>query len=76
MDWEQYIGVDPNILAGKPVFRGTHLSVGFALDLVAHGWREQQILESNSRLIPEALQAMFAFVAERLREETWHPIGA
>jgi uncharacterized protein (DUF433 family) len=76
MDWEQHNHVDPEILAGKPVFRGTRLSVEFVLDLLAQGWTEQQILDNYPRLTPEALQAMFAFVAERVREETWHPIGA
>ena len=69
MEWRQYIHADPEILLGKPVIKGTRLSVDFLLRLFAAGWSEQQILENYPTLTPEALQAMFAFVAECMREE-------
>jgi len=43
--WAQYIHEDPNVLLGKPVVKGTRLSVEFILDLYAAGWTEQQVLE-------------------------------
>jgi len=69
MEWRQYIHADPEILLGKPVIKGTRLSVDFLLRLFAAGWSEQQILENYPTLTPEALQAMFAFVAECMHEE-------
>ena len=69
MEWRQYIHADPEILLGKPVIKETRLSVDFLLRLFAAGWSEQQILENYPTLTPEALQAMFAFVAECMREE-------
>jgi uncharacterized protein (DUF433 family) len=50
MDWKLHIHSDPNILLGKPVIKGTRLSVEFILGLFAEGWTEQQILESYPTL--------------------------
>jgi uncharacterized protein (DUF433 family) len=50
MDWKLYIHSDPNILLGKPIVKGTRLSVEFILGLFAEGWTEQQILESYPTL--------------------------
>ena len=69
MKWQDYITSDPKILAGKPVIKGTRLSVGFILNLLAEGWSIEQILENYPNLILESLKAVFAFVAECMREE-------
>jgi uncharacterized protein (DUF433 family) len=37
-NWEDHIIVDPKILVGKPVIKGTRLSVEFVLGLLANGW--------------------------------------
>ncbi len=42
MDWRKYIHSNPNILLGKPVVKGTRLSVEFILGLFAAGWTEIQ----------------------------------
>jgi len=69
MDWNIYIHADPDILRGKPVVRGTRLSVAFLLGLYAAGWSEQQVLDNYPTLTAEALRAVFAFAAESLNEE-------
>jgi len=38
------IALDPEVLAGKPVVRGTRLSVEFVIGLMADGWSEADIL--------------------------------
>jgi uncharacterized protein (DUF433 family) len=43
-DWQERIVVDPKVLVGKPVIRGTRLSVEFFLDLLANDWTIEQIL--------------------------------
>lgn len=40
LDWAEYIHSDPNILVGKPVVKGTQLSVEFLLRHFAVGWTE------------------------------------
>ncbi len=73
VNWRTYIHTDPNILRGKPVVRGTRLSVEFLLGLFSAGWSEQQVLENYPTLSAEALQAVFAFAAESIREESLYP---
>ncbi len=70
VNWHTYIHADPAILRGKPVIRDTRLSVEFLLGLFAAGWSEAQVLDNYPTLTTEALQAVFAFAAESLREET------
>jgi uncharacterized protein (DUF433 family) len=74
MDWRQYIHSDPEILAGKPVVRGTRLAVDFILRLLAAGWTEQQVLENYPTLTPDGLRAVFAFAAECLGEEALYTV--
>lgn len=69
MNWKERIVVDPNILVGKPVIKGTRLSVDFLLRLLAQGWTEQQILDNYPHLKPDDLQAVFAFVQECFADE-------
>ena len=74
VDWKKYIHSDSNILLGKPVVRGTRLSVEFIMGLLAEGWAVQQILENYPNLSYEALLAVFAFAADCLREECLYAI--
>ncbi len=69
MNWQDYIHSDPNILLGKPVVKGTRLSVEFLLGLFAEGWSEEQVLENYLSLTSESVRAVFAFAAECMREE-------
>lgn len=72
MDWRTHIHSTPEILSGKPVVKGTRLSVEFLLSLFAQGWTPEQVLESYPPLKPETLQAVFAFAAETLRDESYY----
>jgi uncharacterized protein (DUF433 family) len=76
IDWRNYIHSDPEILLGKPVVKGTRLSVEFILGLFSEGWTEQQILENYPTLTKESLRAVFAFAAECMREESLYAIPA
>jgi uncharacterized protein (DUF433 family) len=60
---------DPGILGGKPIVRGTRLSVEFLLGLFADGWTHEQVLDSYPSLTPEALRAVFAYAAEVLGKQ-------
>ena len=75
MRWHDHIHSDPSILLGKPVIRGTRLSVEFLLGLLAEGWTERDILESYPQLSREALRAVFAFAAECTRDELVHDVS-
>ena len=59
-----HITVDPGILAGKPVARGTRIGVDFLLELFASGWTREQVLESYPGVDAEALGAVLAYGRE------------
>jgi uncharacterized protein (DUF433 family) len=71
MNWRDYIVSDPEILVGKPALKGTRLSVDLILDRLADGWTTEDLFQAYPRLTPEALQAVFAFAAEVLKEEDY-----
>lgn len=72
--WSEHIASDPQVLAGKPVLRGTRLAVDFILGLFASGWTQEQVLQSYPSLTPEALRAVFAYAADVLHEEVVLPV--
>jgi uncharacterized protein (DUF433 family) len=74
MAWREHIVTNPEVVAGKPVVRGTRLSVDFLLGLFAAGWTEAQVLENYPQLTAESLRAAFAFAAETLGEEGFYPL--
>ena len=71
MKWQALIEANPDVLAGKPVIKGTRLSVEFLLSLLAEGWTQEQVLENYPQLGPRSLQAVFAFSAECLHDEQY-----
>ena len=75
LDWQEHIHLDPTILLGKPVVKGTRLAVDFILDLCAAGWTEEQILTSYPTCSREALRAVFAFSAECVRRGALYVIS-
>jgi uncharacterized protein (DUF433 family) len=74
MHWREHIHADPEILAGKPVVTGTRLSVEFLLGLLGAGWTHEQLLANYPTLTAEALQAVFAFAAESLQDESLYSL--
>ena len=74
LDWRLHIAASPDVLSGKPVIRGTRLSVDFLLRLFANGWTSEQVLESYPVLTTESLRAVFAFAAEALEDEHFFPL--
>jgi len=69
MQWKDHIHSDPKILVGKPVVKGTRLSVVFILGLFSNGWTEQQVLENYPQLTKESLRAVFTYVQECMEDE-------
>ncbi|MDF0592448.1 DUF433 domain-containing protein [Methanotrichaceae archaeon M04Ac] len=61
MIWQDRIVVDPEILAGKPVVRGTRLAVEFVIGLLAQGWSESEVLRNYPGLTSEDVQACLSY---------------
>ena len=74
MDYRQRIVIDPEIRFGKPIVRGTRITVGDVLSYLASGMREDQILADFPALTREDIRACLAFAAER--ERTLRSSGA
>ncbi len=70
MNWQDYIYTDAEILGGKPIIRGTRLSIEFLLGRMADGWTEQMILENYPWLTKESLQAIHLFVYDIFKNDT------
>lgn len=73
-DWEERIVVDPKVLVGKPVIRGTRLSVEFILGLLANGWSIEQVLDEYSQLKREDVIAALKYAVEMVKEEKVYPL--
>jgi uncharacterized protein (DUF433 family) len=76
MDWRERIVVDPEILVGKPVIKGTRLAVELIVDLMAQGWSEQEILENYPGITHEDLQACLGYASALLHAERVYPLSA
>jgi len=74
MEWRKYITSDVKIMMGKPVIKGTRITVELILDKIAAGESFEQILEAHPRLTEEAIRAAIAFAAEVLRTDIIYPI--
>ena len=69
MDWKDRIVVNPDVLLGKPVIRGTRLAVEFIIDLLAQGWSEQDIMGNYPGVTHEDIAACLSYAGEVLRTE-------
>ena len=70
------IALDPKILAGKPIIRGTRLSVEFIIGLMADGWSEADILRNYPGLTREDITACLAYARDALKSEKIYPSAA
>ena len=68
--WQQYIHTDSKVLLGKPVIRGTRISVELILNKLAGGETVEQILESYPHLAKKHINACLAYAADTIRNET------
>jgi uncharacterized protein (DUF433 family) len=64
MDWQDRIRVDPKVLIGKPVIKGTRMAVEFVVDLLGRGWTTEQILREYDHLTAEDIQACLTYASE------------
>jgi uncharacterized protein (DUF433 family) len=63
------INVDPKIMFGKPVIKGTRITVELILRKLAGGMTEEQIVAHHPHLTVEDIRAAAAFAADHLANE-------
>jgi uncharacterized protein (DUF433 family) len=69
MNWEERITIDPTVLAGKPVIRGTRMAVEFVIDLLGRGWSVERVLREYDHLTGADVQACLAYAGDVLKSE-------
>lgn len=65
------ITANPRILGGKPIIRGTRISVQFILELLASHLTEDEILRDYPHLTREDIGACLEYAANSLRNEIY-----
>jgi len=69
MNWQERITVDPKVLTGKPIIKGTRMAVEFVIDLLARGWSTEQVLQEYDHITADDIRACLAYASEMLRTE-------
>ena len=70
------ITINPKIMVGKPVIRGTRLTVEYILGLLAHGISMEAILEEYPGLAKDDIYACLLFASKSLQDASFVPLGA
>ncbi len=71
----QLIQSDPDVMLGKPIVRGTRITVEMILRKLSHGESIEQMLESHPRLTRETVLAALEYAAEAMGHETVYSVG-
>ncbi len=69
------ITLDPKVMTGKPVIRGTRLTVEYILNLLAHGADETEILDEYEGLVHEDIRACLLFATRSLENTVFMPLA-
>ncbi|HXG20960.1 MAG TPA: DUF433 domain-containing protein [Methylomirabilota bacterium] len=69
MKWQDRITIDPQVLVGKPMIKGTRIAVERLIDLLGRGWTQEQLLKEYDHLTREDIQACLAYAGDALKSE-------
>ena len=69
------ITMNPKVMVGKPVIRGTRLTVQHIVGLLASGMTEEQILSEYNDLTDDDIRACLLFAAEALGDAAFMPLS-
>ena len=75
MNWKDRIEVNPAVLVGKPIIKGTRISVELILDRMADGWSMEDVLSSYPHISREDVLAALSFSSELFKEKTFVAVG-
>jgi len=67
--------LDPKVMAGKPVIKGTRLTADYVLNLLAHGSTTAEIVEEYQGLTAEDVQACLLFATKSLGDTAFMPLA-
>jgi len=71
----QRISIDPRVMVGKPVIRGTRIPVELIVRMMAQGILKDDILREYPHLEPDDIRAALGYAAQVLADEDVFPFG-
>ncbi len=76
MRWQDRITLDPKVLVGKPVVKGTRISVELIIESLGAGWSEQDIMRNYTHITHDDILACLQYAGAALAAERVYPIPA
>ncbi|MCU0348033.1 MAG: DUF433 domain-containing protein [Saprospiraceae bacterium] len=72
--WQEYIHSDPAIMLGKPVIKGTRITVELIVERLGYGQSLEELLVSYPHLTREGILSCLQYAAGTLNNENNHPL--
>ncbi|MBI1850721.1 MAG: DUF433 domain-containing protein [Planctomycetes bacterium] len=74
MDWRKRIVMNPKVMVGKPVIKGTRITVELIVDLLARGYTTKQVMQQYDHVSEADIRACLAYAADMLKSERIYPL--
>jgi uncharacterized protein (DUF433 family) len=74
MNWTDRLTIDPGVLTGKPVIRGSRLAVDLVIGLLAQDWSEADIIRNYPGIAHADIAACLQYASEVLQSEKVYPV--
>ena len=76
VEWQERIVADPRVMLGKPLIRGTRITVELILEKMAAGETVTDLLRAYPHLAQDDIHAALAYAADSVRTATIFPLVA
>jgi uncharacterized protein (DUF433 family) len=74
MEWRKRIVADPKVMVGKPVIKGSRITVEFIIDLLANSWSHEQILDNYPGIVEDDIISCLEYAHEMIKDIKEYPI--
>lgn len=74
-DWKRYISSKPEVMQGKPVIKGTRITVDMILEKLSEGENIEQIVESHPHISKKEIFACLSYASDSVKNETAYSIS-
>ncbi|HJO81180.1 MAG: DUF433 domain-containing protein [SAR202 cluster bacterium] len=76
MDWRERITADSSVMVGKPVVKGTRITVEFIIQLLGNGWSIEEILDNYPHISEEDIRACLLYTHDIVKTVRGYPLKA
>ncbi len=76
VNWRERIEINPDVMTGKPIIKGTRLSVDHVLELLAEGWTTDQIIDEYPGVSSDDIAGCLSYASAVIKEEKVYPARA